>query len=71
MNKKVIKNMNKKMNKINPVSTTAVGISYAALSNVTTAVNQAINNGFVFEKIPKRYAVRSTVYQRKYRKGIP
>ena len=26
---------------------------------------------FVFEKIPERYAVRSTVYQRKYRKGIP
>ena len=48
----MIKIMNKNMNKINPVSTIATGVSYAALSNVTTAVNQAINNGFLFEKIP-------------------
>ena len=45
------KNMNKNMNKINPVSTVVAGISYAALSNVTTSVNQAINDGFLFEKI--------------------
>ena len=53
MSERVNKNMNQNINKtINPVNTIAVATSYAALSNVSTVINQIVNNGFLLEKAP-------------------
>ena len=65
MNNKMNKKMNKKMNNINLVSATAAGIGYATLSNLTTSINQAIDNGFAFDQIPlylKENALQLSTY---------